>query len=400
MKAGRLTIPTLPLLLAGLGITALATTRNCSPTEGIQEALSALADDDLARAERVGLETAEANLPGSYRAWLVVAAARQRQARYDQAGDAYRQFLSLCGSPVRRAYAAEQIRLCAAAAAPPKRPVPVSRRLTPQQRERLGAVEDRLFTESSEHFAVRARNAELAKLVAAQAEVALARICGTILSGQAYPHSVDVHVWATVTEYRKHAKSAFEWAGGSFSLRHGDDGQVVRRIDLTQLNDDRQFDVNMLDRILPHEICHLVLAEYFGDAHCPLPLNEGLAMMAEATLHHERIRLAAAALASDRKIPLQRLLAATRVEADHAAVFYAESHSLVGFLHAKLTARQFRDLLANLKGGCPFGDALQRALYLPPDEEFLPRLAQAWTAEAIRQGQFLKALDAGLSATR
>ena len=170
--------------------------------------------------------------------------------------------------------------------------------------------------------------------------------------------------------------------------------------DNTLNGQDVDIDVNMLDRILPHEICHLVLAERFGDAHCPLPLNEGLAMMAETTLHNDRIRLAAAALASHRKIPLRRLLAATRVQADDAAVFYAESHSLVSFLHARLTARQFRDLLANLKDGCPFGDALQRALYLPPDEDFLPRLADAWAAEAIRQGQFLKALDTGLSATR
>ncbi len=172
---------------------------------------------------------------------------------------------------------------------------------------------------------------------------------------------------------------------------------MVRRIDLTQLNDRRQFDVAMLDRVLPHEVCHLVLAEYFGDAWCPLPINEGLAMMAEAAPENDRILLASAVLTSNKKISLRELLAADRIKPDQAPAFYAESHSLISYLHHRLTAKQFRDLLANVKDGSHFSEALQQALFLPHDEKFLAKFSEAWQADAIRQGQFLRALDAGVA---
>jgi hypothetical protein len=393
MPSGRVIIPAAAALLAGLGLTALATTRPPSATERIQQGHTALSDNDLARAERIAVAVAEANQPGSWRAWLIAAAARQRQGRYQQAQDAYRQFLALCDRPAERAHAMEQIQRCHWAVAP-RKPAVVSQMLNENQRRALALVSERPYTESTEHFAVQAYNAELAKLVARQAETALARICEEILSSQAYPHIVNVYVWPDAVEYQKHATSAAEWAGGSFSLTHGEDGQLIRRIDLTQLDKHRHFDTGTLDRVLPHEMCHLVLAEYFGDAHCPLALNEGLAMMAEAAVDNARLLLAGAALAGNKKIALPGLLRTEGCSADNADVFYAESFSLTAYLHARLTREQFREMLAQIKAGFPLDEALQRALYVPPDPAFLERLARAWEAEAIRQAQFLKALDA------
>jgi len=401
MRPGKLTAC---LCLAAIaGASALATMDARTPAEGIQRALAALKHDEPREAARIAEAVAGSGRAGCERAWLIVGAAHQRIGAYQPAAEAYRRFLTVCTSPTERRYVSGQIDRCTARAARAARPRPAARQLSAQQRLRLADVGGRHSRkiESTDHFVIHAHNAELAKLTGRQAEAALEHICGALLHGQDFAHTVEIHVWPTVAEYRRHAsRTAPEWAGGAFTLKRSDDGAVTRRIDLTQLNDERRFDVNMLDRVLPHEICHLVLAEYFGDAHCPLSVNEGLAMMAEATHHHDRIRLAAAALAGDRRIPLRRLLAADRVQADHAAVFYAESYSLVSFLHARLTARQFRDLLANLKDGCPFGDALQRALYLPHDGDYLVTLADAWQADAIRQGQFLKALDTDLSAAR
>lgn len=390
--ASRLRIPALGVL--GLCLSAAAAISVLSGSDDVQEALAALARKHPARAERIALGAVASKRDGCWRAWLIVAAARQRMGLHRPAVEAYRRFLALCQSPAERAYVMEQIRQCRQAETPPPRPSPPSKLLSAAQRDRFGEVENDEHTESSEHFVVRARNGALAKFVAAQAEIALGRICRSILSGQDYPHSVGIYVWGDLGEYRKHAVSAAEWSGGSFSLRHDDNGRLVRRIDLTQRDRAGRFDVIMLDRVLPHELCHLVLAELFGDAHCPLALNEGLAMMAEAGVDNSRILVAGAALAGNKKIPLEMLLLMDRCGADTAAVFYAESFSLTSFLHSGLSQEQFREMLAHIKAGRPLDEAIQRALYVPREEAFLARLACAWETEAIRQSQFLHALDA------
>ena len=116
-------------------------------------------------------------------------------------------------------------------------------------------------------------------------------------------------------------------------------------------------------------------------------------MMAEARVDNSRVLLAGAALAGGEKIPLQKLLRMDRCGADNAAVFYAESFSLTAYLHKRMTPGQFGEMLTHIKTGCPLDEAVQRALYVPENETFLKRLSTAWEAEALRQWQFLKALD-------
>ncbi len=389
--ASKLGISALAVLAAGLS--AAATVGALGGPDGIQDALAALSAGEPARAERIAEEVVSTWGEGSWRGWLIVAASRQQMGRHADAADAYRDYLAQCQNPSERAFVLERIRQCRQAEAPAAEATPPSKLLTDQQRDRLARVDDEEHIESGEHFVVRARNGELAQLIAIQAEVALRRICQSILSGQDFPHSVDIYVWPDLAEYRKHAVSAVEWSGGSFSLRLDEDGQFVRRIDLTQRNVQGRFDAIVLDRVLPHELCHLVLAELFGDADCPLVLNEGLAMLAEAAVDNSRVLLAGAALSADRKIPLEALLLIEQCQADTALVFYAESFSLTCFLHSRLSRQQFREMLAHIKAGCPLEEAIQRALYVPCDEAFLARLARAWEADAVRQSQFLQALD-------
>ena len=401
MATARRAILIAAVLLSPVAFRGLADSPPASIHDGIQQALAALRGGNAFAAERVALAAAEANQAGSWRAWMIVAAARERLGQYEKAEDAYRQFISMCSSADERAFAMGRVRRCQQAANPAPKPQPVSRSLSAEQRRRLAVLGDRTITESTEHFVVRARNAELAKLVGRQAEISLSRICRVLLSGQVFPHSVDVYVWPDLAEFRKHAKGSAEWAGGAFSLQHADDGRVVRRIDLTQLDESRRFDPGTLDRVLPHEMCHLVLAEYFGDAHCPLALNEGLAMMAEATVHNGRVRLAGAALAGTSRIGLARLLRMDAHDVEDSDVFYAEAFSFTAYLHARLTGPQFREMLGHIQAGLPLDEALQRTLCLPPREDFLGRLAAAWEAEAVRQSQFLRALEAKVAdATR
>ena len=364
------------------------------PTAGIQQALSSLEKGQYEEAERKGLALATDPVNATPRAWAIVAAARQRRGKRALAARAYRLFLASCDCLATQQFTLSQIRACLQADQKAKTPRPPSKRLGKEAIRKLAEVHDTVYTESTEHFVVRARNPALAKLLAAESEVALDRICRVILAGQAYPHSVRIDVWPDHDHYLAHAADAPEWAGGSFRLASAK-GVTTRQIDLTQRDKEGRFATIMLDRVLPHEMCHLVVKEYFGDAAFPLFLSEGLAMMAESGVENDRVALAGKTVAGKAKIALDDLFVRRRYDVEKPAVFYAESYSFVEFLHTRMTDQQLRALLEHVKGGCTVTDALQRSLYLPADESFLPALASAWEDHAIEQAQYLSALAAG-----
>ena len=365
------------------------------PTAGqVQQALQSLQDGQYAQAQREALAVIGDTEGPNPRAWAIVAAARQRSKDYTAAAAAYRQFLSEADCPDARQFAVEQIQACTTQAQPrPEPPKAPSKRLSATALADLAKVSDRTYAESSEHFVVRANNPRVAKLVAVEAEVALDRICRVILAGQDYPHSVTISVWPDTKTFHANAADAPEWAGGGFSYSSAN-GLVTRRIDLTQRDAKGGFATVMLDRVLPHEMCHLVLKELFGDTHCPLFLNEGLAMMAESEVENSRVRLAGRTVAGNALQRLETICIAQQYNVEEPIVFYAESYSFVEFLHGRLSGQQFRDLLANVQQGCPVADAVQRSLYMPAADSFSADLANAWEDHAIAQSQYLEALAA------
>jgi len=357
----------------------------------IQAALKHLRDGQHLQAEQLAMELAsDADRPAG-RAWAIVATARQRRGELDGAIRAYRLLLASCESNHVRRHAGKQIESCRRAQGSPRRPVPARKRLDKKELAALGKVYRETYVETSDHFVVRARNPHVAKLVATEAEVNLERICRDILAGQEYPHSVEVYVWANSTDYAANAEDAPEWSGGRYSLEKRD-GMLVRRIDLTQCDKSGRFAVVILDRVLPHEMCHLVVREFFGDATVPLYLNEGLAMLAEITIDNDRILLAGASVNGETKIALPNLLARDRSDMGDPALYYAESYSFSSFLHRRLSAEQFREFLHHLKTGCATVDALERAVCAPQDEAFAAQLAAAWEEDAAAQAQIVRAL--------
>lgn len=361
-------------------------------TSALQDTLAKLHRGQLSQAEADALVLASRSDKSAPQAWLVVASARRRRGKYDTAVRAYNNFLETCTSPQLRTYAAEQIDECRTRMAPPdKLPGAPSKRLAAEDLVELAKVGPRMLTETSQHFVVRARNARLAKLVAVEAEAALRRICGYILCGKAYPHSVKINVWSDRKEYSASARNSPEWAGGGFSITF-DNGVATRRIDLTQRDAAGRFDTIMLDRVLPHEMCHLAVQEFFGDANCPLFLNEGLAMLAESEVDNARVLLAGMALAADRKTALGELFTRQRHDIGDPPVFYAKSFTFIEFIRSRMTHRQFRAFLSYVKDGCAIGDAIQRALCSPDSEQFIPALARAWQDHTVVQAQILRAL--------
>ena len=364
-------------------------------THALQDALAKLHAGQLSQAEADALVLASRSDRSAPRAWLVVASARQKRAKYPEAIRAYRSFLANCASADLRAYAASQIVQCQSHSAGPAEPrVAPSKRLKPAVLAELASVGKGMLTETTEHFVVRAKNARLARLTATEAESSLRRICGYILCGQAYPHTVTINVWADQREYAAHARNAPEWAGGSFSIT-SENGVSARRIDLTQCDDKGRFNTIMLDRVLPHEMCHLVVQEYFGDVRCPLVLNEGLAMLAESETDNARVILAGVALAGQGAAPLDDLFARQRYNMGDPAVFYAKSFTFMEFIRSRMTHAQFREFLSHVKDGCAVGDAIQRALCVPDSEQFVPALGREWQDRTVVQAQFLRALATG-----
>jgi len=379
---------------ASLGAAVFASPSFCPTADLVQQALQSLESRQYAQAQREALAVTNHTEEPNARAWVIVAAARERSKDYAGAANAYRQFLAEADCPDARQFAIEQIRGCTMQAAPmPVPPKAPSKRLDAEALAALAEVSDHTYAESSEHFIVRANNPKLARLVAIEGEIALDRICRVILAGQDFPHSVTINVWPDVKAFRANATDAPEWAGGGFSYSVAN-GLITRRIDITQRDAKGRFAAVLLDRILPHEMCHLVIKELFGDAYCPLFLNEGLAMMAEFEVDNARVRLAGRTVAGKARRHLENIIFARRYNVEEPIVFYAESYSFVEFLHGRLSTAQFRGFLANVQEGCPVADALQRSLYTPASESFTADLANAWEDHAIAQSQFLEALAA------
>lgn len=386
LRVSAAVVSVLLLLIPSIG-------RSIDPVDvdGIQAALRAYRAGRHRLSEQLALELADRQHRPLSRAWLVVAEARRKLGRETSAAEAYRKFLASCESPRLRKYVQRQLRETSSRRVHNPGPDLSTETLTPHEMDQLGRVDQKQYVETTEHFVIRSHNAKLARLLAERAEDALRRICGVLLGGQAWPHTVDIYVWADREQFQRHAEDAPDYSGGNFTIRYGPEG-AVRRIDLTQRDDEGRFDAVMIDRVLPHELSHLVLHEFFGESHCPLFLDEGLAMLAEAEPDDNRIVLAGTALAAGRHLPLPQLFLTTRSDLDDPAVFYAQAVSFVEYLRDRMSREQFRRFLENIRSGSPVTDALQRALYVPPDEEFLSELARAWQDHAVAQAQYIRAL--------
>ncbi|MEW6265576.1 MAG: peptidase MA family metallohydrolase [Thermodesulfobacteriota bacterium] len=86
------------------------------------------------------------------------------------------------------------------------------------------------------------------------------------------------------------------------------------------------------EKVLLHELAHLVLGRLFQTAAVPTWLNEGLAMHLADDWDPGRQLIMARALASERLIPLSNLVEGFPEERFEAATAYAESYYLVAFL--------------------------------------------------------------------
>jgi hypothetical protein len=292
----------------------------------------------------------------------------------------------------------DQLAQCESGVNTSLRPPLPSAGLSLERRQALATVEEEAAIETTAHFIVRSRNAELSRLVAAEAEQALARIAALVMGGSEYPHSVTIEIWPSPSEYPPQLRGLNDADGavGTFQIAADPSGFMQRTVHLVQRDDDGRFDVTMLDRVLPHELCHLVLSEWFGDAPCPLYVQEGMAMLAEYGGQEARVLRVGTAVAHNKALPVQTLLIRETCPPDELDLFYAQSYCLLAYLQQRLTGGQFAQLLQQMKSGSSLREGLARALLVSDEERLMRQLEQAWQNDTLEQAQILSALQVSL----
>ena len=254
----------------------------------------------------------------------------------------------------------------------------------------LAEVQAATFTHSGGAIELHSRNERLSRLLGAQAERDFRRITRAIMGRAAYPHKIKIDA-TPCNEKGSGVPSGHRGGSGQYRLSVGADGVSRRTIRLIPYDSRGRFDKAVIDRVLPHELCHVVLTDWFGDRQCPLFLQEGLAMLTEHGPHDSYVLLAGAA-AVDGAIDLATLTAATAYPAGREDLFYAQSYSLVAYLYRTLGDGRFRDFLGFMKSGSTLVDAVNRAA----DDDHKPctqnDVESSWRRDAITQAMVLRAL--------
>ena len=220
------------------------------------------------------------------------------------------------------------------------------------------------------------RNNEQAKLVAKRVEETLARVTAQLEYSDLDWHQRKCKVFvfddaAAWSEFLRKSGTATEWADG---FAYG----PLREVYLHAGDPDE-----MLDRVLAHELTHVIHREYVReDTFLPLWLLEGLACANEFSGKERLYALVRDALASDRLIPLGHLTAYRDYPGGaQAHLFYAESLMLVEFILDRFGHEGLAALHKRLRKETEF-DKLVRHAFKTDAEDF----ERQWL-EYIRTGK-------------
>lgn len=121
---------------------------------------------------------------------------------------------------------------------------------------------------------------------------------------------------------------------------------------------------NFLTGLLPHEISHLILHDFFSWDKVPIWFDEGIAQLQEADKVEKAGRLMRLLVQRGAYIPFYdfvRLDIRKERQAGRVEAFYAQSLSIIDFLITKYGNNAFRRLCRNLRDGENFEEALSKA---------------------------------------
>jgi hypothetical protein len=137
-----------------------------------------------------------------------------------------------------------------------------------------------------------------------------------------------------------------------------------------------------IEKIVPHEVGHVMTARALGPAVLALPrwANEGIAEYVAGERAAQVDPVALRAIGSGSVLHMRDLDDAIRAGGDSAGLAYAQSASLVNFLVAERREPVIADLLAALRETGDFEPALQRSAGFS-----LPDLESAWRGSLSRR---------------
>ncbi|MDD4889813.1 MAG: tetratricopeptide repeat protein [Phycisphaerae bacterium] len=319
--------------------------------------------------------------PRHARVQMLLATACERTGQLAAARDLY--VATLAGKPDARIEALANERIARLARRPvvrvttaPSAPA-AQAELTPEQVAAMSVIYPEATRKKTDHFDITTNNPVLADLLAQSAEAALERVRRTVLGDALFPHRVELTVYANQAAFRK-AQATADWAGGGFLYAPQSDGSVRRVVMLYQVDEENRFRTSLLARELPHELAHVALKEFFGQAACPLWLEEGLATAAEFDGGRSTSDRMAELLSRQAATPLAEMIDQANGEVDRPAAFYIQAASWTRFLRANLSDGQMKRFLAQLKEGQKPSVALGRSLVLDDRPGWLGSIEDRW----------------------
>jgi hypothetical protein len=199
----------------------------------------------------------------------------------------------------------------------------------------------------------------------------------------ASPQSLRIEVVAGRDDFERRSAQLGgpRWAAGVALPRHG---LILLRAP-RQLGGPAQFET-----VLVHEMMHLYLAAGLKGRHAPLWLEEGLAMQLSGEGGWGLAATMTRAVLGPGLLPLSELETSFPPQAGNAALAYAQSYYLVGWLLDHYGEESLRRLVLSLSQGRPLTAALHRATGLS-----LVGIQERFDQDMNSRFSWLSALTAG-----
>lgn len=253
------------------------------------------------------------------------------------------------------------------------------------------------FVEETEHFTVYTTNERLSKVIGERAEIYLEFMVDKLFGGRSWAARFPILVYSSLDDYQQHGGPS---GSGGVTMGHvTGKTQVILLFQLTP-----QFDRGAsrrsstsgngiwkygIESVLPHELTHAVINEFFGGQETPRWLHEAVAGRFEQTRDHygEAARLARKVVAGE-YFRIQDLFE-QETYPKRVGLFYEQAAAVVLYLF-EAGPEAMHVFLSELRAGNGHDAACAAALGIPK-EKAVEEFERRWV-EWMRM-RYLKDLD-------